>query len=116
MTRQSGRRVDRKETESKWEGGSGRERVKNGDGRMTEIALEGWVQTICERSHLHLSFHLFKDGHMSCEIDGEASVNKCNNYHVISPCFNGLSGVTHLSVTICDGRCVRLCVYTCVHV
>lgn len=80
---------------------------------MTEIAWRDEFRQ-STRGHTSISlFHLFKDGHMS-EMDGEASVNKCDNYHVISPCFYGLSGVTHLSVTICDGGCVRLCVsYVC---
>lgn len=77
---------------------------------MRRDCTEGWVHAICERSHLHLSFHLSKDGHMSLEMDGEASVNECDNYRAVPPCFNG-SRVTHLSVTICDEVCVFSCVY-----
>lgn len=36
---------------------------------------------------------------MSSEMDGEASVNECDNNDAGSPCFNG-SRVTHLSVTL----------------
>lgn len=74
--------------------------------------MEGWVQAICERSQLHLSVHLSKDGHLSCGMDGEASVNECDNNHTISPCFSG-SRVTHLSVTLRDGVCVLPCLPVC---
>lgn len=84
-----------------------REAVKKQRGGMKERLHGGggWVQAICERSHLHLSVHLSKDGHASAEMDGEVSVNECDNYHAVSPCLNR-SRVTHLSVTICNGVCV----------
>lgn len=76
--------------------------------------MEVRVQAIYERSQLHLSSHISEDGHMSSEMDGEASVNDCDNYPGVSPCFHG-SRATHLSVTICDEVCLCDCVFILVY-
>lgn len=71
------------------------------------MRLEGGEGGVRQSARGHTSISSLRpseDGHMSREMDGEASVNECEN-HAGSPCFSG-SEVSHLSVTICDGVCV----------